>query len=29
MRTDIETAPSGELFVVSLDQGASHEIRRS
>ena len=26
--TDIETAPSGKLFVVSLDQGAIYEIAR-
>jgi hypothetical protein len=26
--TDIETAPSGRLFVVSLDQGAIYEISR-
>jgi glucose/arabinose dehydrogenase len=26
--TDIETAPNGNLFVVSLDQGAIYEIRR-
>jgi aldose sugar dehydrogenase len=26
--TDIDTAPSGELLVVSLDQGASYEISR-
>jgi hypothetical protein len=26
--TDIETGPSGKLFVVSLDQGAIYEIRR-
>jgi aldose sugar dehydrogenase len=26
--TDIETAPSGELLVVSLDQGAIYEISR-
>jgi hypothetical protein len=26
--TDIETAPSGEFLVVSLDQGAIYEISR-
>jgi hypothetical protein len=26
--TDIETGPNGNLFVVSLDQGAIHEISR-
>jgi aldose sugar dehydrogenase len=27
--TDIATGPNGNLFVVSLDQGAVYEIRRS
>jgi len=27
--TDLETSPNGNLVVVSLDQGAIHEISRS
>jgi len=26
--TDIDTGPNGNLFLVSLDQGAIHEISR-